>query len=491
MSLHDRHLYETNKLAFKFACIVQFFQILSTIVYQAERVGLINTTAMVIIQVIILGVSIWGYITFRSSAKGKYIQMICMYLSYFTVMFGSVHVAYLWSFGPALLILSLLYADSTITNITAGIVTGINFLFIPLYFIFATDVNSRKNQVMTDAVFALLLSLMAVFYVRLSSRQNAETLEEIQDAAAKQEENAKVMQSIGEQIAEKLEDAGGAMEALSNKVSSSAEASEQISQSITLTAEAIQTQTEMNSNITVSLEEIADQSKAMRENADDVTENITDGNTLVKELRIKSEEASSINAETAAMTSNLQHSADTVKEIVDTILSISSQTNLLALNASIEAARAGDAGKGFAVVADEIRGLSEHTKNSAEQIATTIDDLISKVNTASHNMQLSVESANQQGELIVQTGEKFEVIMEKVTDLTGRAAKISDSVDSCVEANTKVMDAISNLSASSQEVAASAQSSIDISHDCEKDMAITKDILQEILEISRSETSKS
>ena len=242
----------------------------------------------------------------------------------------------------------------------------------------------------------------------------------------------------------------------------------------------------MNSNITDSLEQISDQSKAMRANADDVTANISDGNSLVKELRQKSDEASNINAETAAMTQDLQHSADTVKEIVDTILSISGQTNLLALNASIEAARAGDAGKGFAVVADEIRALSEHTKESAEQIASTIDDLIGKVDLASKNMQLSVDSANEQGEIIAQTGEKFEVIMEKVTDLTNGVAKISENVDSCVEANTRVMDAISNLSASSQQVAASAQSSIDLSRDCENDMATTKDILKEILEISRS-----
>jgi methyl-accepting chemotaxis protein len=241
----------------------------------------------------------------------------------------------------------------------------------------------------------------------------------------------------------------------------------------------------MNANITQSLEDIAHQSDEMRRNSDEVTQNINEGNTLVKELNSKAKEASAVNAETAEMTSNLQQSAGTVKEIVDTILSISGQTNLLALNASIEAARAGDAGKGFAVVADEIRALSEHTKESAEQIASTIDDLIDKVNLASANMEKSVESANEQGEIITRTGEKFDVIMEKVSDLTSRAAKISDNVDACVEANTKVMDAISNLSATSEQVAASSQSSIEISKDCKAHMEVTKDILHQILEISR------
>lgn len=122
----------------------------------------------------------------------------------------------------------------------------------------------------------------------------------------------------------------------------------------------------------------------------------------------------------------------------------------------------------------------------AEQIASTIDDLIEKVNTASANMQRSVDSANEQGEIIAETGEKFEEILKKVSDLTSRAGRISDNVDSCVDANTQVMDAISNLSATSEEVAASAQSSIEISRDCETDMEATKDILHDILKISRS-----
>ncbi len=117
-------------------------------------------------------------------------------------------------------------------------------------------------------------------------------------------------------------------------------------------------------------------------------------------------------------------------------------------------------------------------------------DIIEKANTASNNMQMSVDSANQQSEIIAETGEKFEIILEKVTDLTGRATRISQNVDSCVDANIKVMDAISNLSATSEEVAASVQSSIEISKDCEKDMEATKDILHDILKISRKSRSE-
>ena len=486
MSLHEKHMYESNLLAFKLACIIQAFEILSTILYRPARIGLISTPVMLVLEVIILIAFIISFVKFNRDVKGKYLIMGCMAAGYVVIMLGNVHVPYMWSFGPGLLILVLLYSDPMLTNITGAFVAGMNLLYMPLFFAMSTEAESRKNMVMTDAVFAILLSLMAIFYVRLNSRQNKETIEEIQEAARKQQEDAEVIKNIGTQIGIKLEDASEAMESLSGRVTSSAESSEEISQSITLTAEAIQTQTEMNANITQSLEDIAHQSDEMRRNSDEVTQNINEGNTLVKELNSKAKEASAVNAETAEMTSNLQQSAGTVKEIVDTILSISGQTNLLALNASIEAARAGDAGKGFAVVADEIRALSEHTKESAEQIASTIDDLIDKVNLASANMEKSVESANEQGEIITRTGEKFDVIMEKVSDLTSRAAKISDNVDACVEANTKVMDAISNLSATSQEVAASAQSSIEISHDCEKDMATTKDILMEILEISRS-----
>jgi methyl-accepting chemotaxis protein len=60
---------------------------------------------------------------------------------------------------------------------------------------------------------------------------------------------------------------------------------------------------------------------------------------------------------------------DELRQIAETVSSVSMQTDLLALNAAVEAARAGEAGRGFAVVASEVRKLSIVSRDAGRQIA--------------------------------------------------------------------------------------------------------------------------
>ena len=149
-----------------------------------------------------------------------------------------------------------------------------------------------------------------------------------------------------------------------------------------------------------------------------------------------------------------------VGEIVEAtkiITAIAEQTSLLALNASIEAARAGEAGKGFAVVADEIGKLADQSNTSAEQIRQTIDNLLEESEKSVEVMESVNVLVAEQQEKLNQTREKFVRVSKGITTSKDDMEVIKSHTDSYFAARKKVADLIQNLSAISEENAASTQ----------------------------------
>jgi len=402
-------------------------------------------------------------------------------LMYFMVSFFNNN-AYVFMYGFIVLFICMTYLNMRL------IIWGNSFIVIG--FIVHTFRMYKGNTLITELVFLggvtiVLCILASVLSIRLLLKFNEENVAVIKENAAIQEQATILMRGVAEEITGRFDNASAHLDDLKEAIAVNDEAMRNISDSTESTAQAAQDQAEMCASIQAETDRAGHGIEEMMRSSGQVKENIEAGAEIVNHLREQADTVTETNRTTTEAVTRLAVKVEDVKNFTQAILQISSQTNLLALNASIEAARAGEAGRGFAVVADEIRALSENTRESANNITAIIEELVSDVAATTQSMEISTSTIEQQTEMIDTTKNSFENIEREVNVLIHNIHETESVMKEILRATGVINENIGQLSASSEEVAATSEEGVNAAKSAVENLERVTGELEQIVALSK------
>lgn len=170
------------------------------------------------------------------------------------------------------------------------------------------------------------------------------------------------------------------------------------------------------------------------------TENAKQATGVARDVQKKAAQGTQVMQQTIDAMNAIQESSHKISDIVTLIDGIAFQTNLLALNAAVEAARAGDHGRGFAVVAGEVRALAQKSAEAAKDIATLINESVTRI--------------DQGTKLASESGEMLDSINAAIEQVTGMIEHIAQASAEQAEGVNQVHKAISDIDQVTQQNAA-------------------------------------
>ena len=382
-----------------------------------------------------------------------------------------------------IMVMYVLYFDTLFMGIISGVLLVLNIVSVVMAAIsgsMPSGIDFALSSALLQAATIGVAGSALTWITHLEKVMKGEQMNEVKSEKEKSEQILSDVLALGNTVKENTNKADALMEELNDATTTALETLKAVADSNNDNAKNIESQTVMTSNIQEMIITADSNASRMERIAGDSLNMVSEGRKLVEKLDDKASNISAMNEQVMNTINEFVKNAIEVRGITDKINGISSQTNLLSLNASIESARAGEAGRGFAVVADEIRNLADETKTLTAEINGIVETLENNASGTKETVSKVVESIEGEKVLIddsmdtyVKMEDMFKQLYESVTDTQKQLKQIVDS-------NNAIVDSINQLSAASEEVAAS----MDMAELSNNNMAKTKEaggLMEEIV----------
>lgn len=456
--MKEQHILRTNKLLFIVHTVATIFGFAGLMSQLTMAVGLKPYQSIVPIAVLLL-VYIAGIVMFLKFRKtllySRYVG-IAFSAPYFLMLALGASGASFPYMIPFILVLILTMDKNAM--LVPVVVFGIaNILRVILTVITSKDLNDVIEQCCVEVIITILVTIVAVRGLTIITKFFADSIEEVTQAAQKNELVAAKIVDVAANVAShttSMDEALGQIVTSTNMVNDSMD---DIVNGTASNADAVMSQTVRTQEIQEVIDATHEKASAIVNITKDAKDALAEGTNAISTLFEQVEVSINESTEMQRVSEDLQEKTEEVRGITDVILGISEQTNLLALNASIEAARAGESGRGFAVVADEIRNLAEQTRRETENITTIIEALSANANEVINHVNTNVDTANKENECARFASGKFEEITQRMSELSLEIEGISEKIGILRTANNEIVDNVNTLSATSEEISASSQ----------------------------------